>query len=125
MKINKKADADVKKYVKFIQALCEKLDSDVKLEVEFTDGINAAEDTSASMASITSEYGIVIVLPDFIKSNASAFVYNTAMESYYRKEGFEDDWIEKNAKVFSKPLPFSLEHALCLSHYLTHKLNDN
>lgn len=94
-------------------------------------GIELAEDIafnsdhtqSAMEMSISTDLGVVIVLPDFKNMSAAAVVLNLGIVQAMMKEGFEIDYIEKNGDIYSNPIAFTDSTVEVLGYYLTHRLN--
>lgn len=122
MKTDCKASLTVRRYTDAIVAAAQNYDPEVDIELEYMEALSEDETCSADQAYIVTSLGIILVLPDFKKSSAVATIYNVAQEKYYRKEGFEEDWIDAHAKVFSRFRVFSKANAKLFGYYLTHKL---
>lgn len=79
----------------------------------------------AQRVYIKTDFGVVVVLPDFINRSASACTINIGMVKGMSMEGFTDEQIDQEGRIFSKPVPFTKSGIEVLSYYLTHKLFTN
>lgn len=110
----------------FAHSICEWIyerfpDSPIDLEEDFA--LNDTETMHSRRMSVSTNFGAVMILPDFRKQSAAAVVINLGMIRGMQKEGFDDKFIEENGQIYSDPIPFTDSSVEILGYYLTHKIN--
>ena len=93
-------------------------------DVDYTPCINKEQTVQADSATITSEFGIVIVFPDFIRKSAGAAILKVGVINSMQQEGFDEEFIENEGEIYGDLLPFTKENAELFGYYLTHKLQN-
>lgn len=125
MKHNEVIVEAVKSYTEAIVEAAKKHSVDADIDVDFDDAYNAEENESATAAVITSKLGVVMVFPDFNKKGACASIYNVGLAKWMIAEGFTEEQIEQEGRVFSQVLPYSKKNVEVFGYYLTHKIDYN
>ena len=118
-------DAQVEKFAHAICKWVAERFPDRQLELH-DDGDMALDETETKRARImyiTTELGTVRILPDFRKKSSVAMVINMGMVNAMLKEGYDYDYIGREGKIYSDPVPFKESTVEVLGYYLTHKLN--
>lgn len=119
-KLDEKADAEVRRYCHEIVDLANAMNVEADIELNFELAVSK-DDIHAAEGVITSEYGVVMVFPDFVNQSAKACVLQIGMIQYLRKEGFSEDEIWTNHPIFGAMLDKSPKSVAMFAHYLTHK----
>lgn len=96
---------------------------DGEVSVDFDPCYSADEKYTCSQATITSEYGVIVVFPDFKKKSARACVVNLGLINAMQMEGFDNDYIEQEGKVYGTLVPQNTETVEAFAYYLTHKID--
>lgn len=122
-KLDKVVDTAVKTYTELIVAAAKNYKFEIDIDVDFTEAIHTSGKKAASSATIVSELGVVIVFPNFKNKSAEATTYNVGLSQAMLSEGYEEEYIEKEGKVFGSLLPATQSSADILGYFLTHKLD--
>lgn len=93
------------------------------LEIEYDLCINTEQTFAANSATICSDIGIVMVFPDFRQKSAQACILNVGLMNAMVKEGYDDEHIKKEGKVYGKLLQKNEDNVEMFSYFLTHKLD--
>ena len=123
LKFDEKTDTAVKTYVELIIAAAKNYKFEIDIDVNYTEAVDTTGKKAANSASIVSELGVVIVFPDFKKKTAWAATYKVGLARSMLSEGYEEDYIEREGKVYSSLLPISQSNADAFGYFLTHKLD--
>lgn len=123
MKFNEPADRAVKEYTELIIDAAKSYRFDIDIDAEFTEITDKAGKNYASSATIISEIGVVVIFPDFKKKAASAATYNVGLARAMEMEGYTEDHIESEGRVFGTLLPVTQTNAEVLAYFLTHKID--
>lgn len=94
----------------------------VRIDVNLDLCLNSSEQYASNQAAIISDLGVVAVFPDFVNRTASACIVNRGVIHNMKSEGFDDDFIQDNGKIYSNPIPFTQQSIDMLGYYLTHKI---
>ena len=122
-KLDKVADTAVKTYTELIVAAAKNYKFEIDIDVDFTEAIDTTGKRAASSATIISELGVVIVFPNFKNKSAEATTYNIGLSRAMLSEGYEEEYIEKEGKVFGALMSASQSNADIFGFFLTHKLD--
>jgi len=123
MKFNKAADSAVKEYTELIIAAAKVYKFDIDIDAEFSEITDKTGKNYASSSTIISEIGVVVVFPDFKKKTATAAPYNVGLARAMEMEGYTEEYIESEGRVFGELLPIAQTNAEVLAYFLTHKIN--
>jgi hypothetical protein len=123
IKPDDKAAEAVCHYAQEIVAAVKLSNFEVEVEVEYIEAVSADNKLSANSAYITTDLGVVVVFPNFKRKNAMAAILNAGLVRCMEREGYDDDYIEKNGKIYSKLLPCNKENVNMFGYYLTHKVD--
>lgn len=93
------------------------------LDIDYDLCINTEQTFAANSATICSDIGIVMVFPDFKHKSAQACVLNVGLMNAMEKEGYEEEYIRREGKIYSKLLQKNENNVEMFSYYLTHKLD--
>lgn len=119
----KHTDNAVKAYVADIIAAATSFeDYSGELDVGYHSCFNTAKTRHASTATITSELGVVVVMPDFRRRSARAAVLNLGVINAMQKEGFDEEYIERKGDIYGNLLAKSTQAAEMFGYYLTHRV---
>lgn len=121
--LDERTNTAVKEYTELIVASAKNYKYEIDIDVDFSDAYNLAGTKTASSATIVSELGVVIVFPDFKKKSAKATTYNVGLSRAMLNEGYDEEHIEKEGKVFGALMPASQDNADIFGYFLTHKLD--
>lgn len=113
---------------KFARSICEWISNrfpERNIELNDDDGMALNEDHTrhARVMYVSTDLGHVRILPDFSNRSAAAMVINLGMVSAMLKEGYDYDYIGREGRIYSDPVPFKESSVEVLGYYLTHKLN--
>lgn len=123
MKINVKVDEAVKKYAEDIMENAKKMVPTINIECDYLEAQNTEMSEQANSAMITSELGIVIVFPDFNKKTASACILNLGELHRMQSEGFDEEFIETEGKIYGKSKAYNKNNVNTFAYYLSHKID--
>jgi hypothetical protein len=125
MKRNAKVSKAVKSYANDIVNNIKQSNSNISIELDFSVLTNTNQTESAETAIIVTDIGIVVVRPDFKKKSAQAAIFKVGEAERLKREGFEQEWIEKHGRVYSMLMPYNEDNVTVLSYYLSHKIDIN
>jgi hypothetical protein len=94
----------------------------VEVDVDLVLCLDSKEEYASNQASIVSNLGIVVVFPDFTNKTAKACIVNKGMINNMKSEGFDEEFIQNNGKIYSNLFDFTKDNIHTLGYYLTHKL---
>jgi len=123
MKPNETVVDAVKAYANDIVQSAKAYNIDTDVDVDFDDAFNTEETESATAAVITSKLGVVMVFPDFVKKSACASIYNVGLAKWMIAEGFSEERVHEEGKVFGATMPHNKKNVETLGYYLTHKID--
>lgn len=123
-KINQPADRAVREFCDEIVAVANRLNPDADLELSY-EYATSEDDFHSTEGVISSNFGIVMVFPDFRNDCAKAAIMNIGLIQALRKEGFEEDeiFLGDKHKIFGELVPFSSEAVQKFAYHLTHRIN--
>lgn len=125
MKSNEKIIKAVEQYAEAIVSAIKEQKYDFDYDLDYAEAYNESNTEEARSALITTAIGVVVVIPDFKKKGARACVLKLGEMRRLELEGFDEEFIEREGKIYGDLLPFSSSNAEVLAYYLTHKLNYN
>jgi len=96
---------------------------EIKVSIDFDTAINSDQTFIAAKARINSDLGTIMVFPNFGKKSSSAYILNRGMINRMRKEGFSEEFIQRNGGIYSDQFNFTQKNVKMLGYYLTHKIN--
>lgn len=123
MKLNETIVDAVKAYANDIVESTKAYNIDLEVDVDFDEAYNSEETESATAAVITSKLGVVMVFPDFVKKGAAASIYNVGLAKWMLAEGFTEEQVNEEGKVFGATMPHNKKNVETLGYYLTHKID--
>ena len=123
MKSNEKVIKAVEKYAETIISAIKEYKFDFDYDLDYAEAYNEDHTVEARSALITTMIGVVVVIPDFKKNSAKACVLNLGEMHRMKLEGFDEDFIEREGKIYGDLLSFTATNAEVLAYYLTHKIN--
>lgn len=123
MKFNEKTNKAVEQYAEAIIHAIKDYQYDFDYDLDYAEAYNETNTEEARSALITTSIGVVIVIPDFKKKSAKACVMNLGEMRRMQLEGFDEEFIEREGKIYGELIPFSEASAEVLAYYLTHKIN--
>lgn len=95
-----------------------------EVDVGFDPCLDSEEKLQALQATITTDIGVVVILPVFSKKSAVGTTLNIGLINGMRQEGFEDDFIFSEGLIYTDLLQFNTKNTKTLAYYLTHKLKN-
>jgi hypothetical protein len=125
MKRNAKISKVVKSYANDIVNNVKQSNSNISIELDYSVLTNTAQTESAQTAIIVTDLGIVVVRPDFKKKSAQATIFKVGEAERLKKEGFEQEWIERHGRIYGALMPYNEDNVIVLSYYLSHKIDIN
>lgn len=123
MKSNEKVIKAVDQYAEAIVNAIKEYQFDFDYDLDYAVAYNDANTEEARSAMITTPFGVVVVVPDFKKKSAKACVLNLGEMRRLQLEGFDEEFIENEGKIYGDLLSFTTTNAEVLAYYLTRKLN--
>ena len=96
---------------------------DIKVSIDFDTAINSDQTLAAAKAKIDSDFGTIMVFPNFGKKTSCAYILNRGMVNRMLKEGFSEEFIQRNGGIYSDEFEFTQKNVKMLGYYLTHKIN--
>ena len=96
---------------------------DIEISIDFDTAISSDRTRVAAKARINSELGTIMVFPNFGKNSSSAYILNRGIINRMRKEGFSEEFIQRNGGIYSDQFNFTQKSVKQLGYYLTHKIN--
>lgn len=123
-KINQPADQAVRQFCDEIMAVANRMNSSAELELSY-EYATSEDDVHSAEGVISSDFGIVMVFPDFRNDSAKAAVMNIGLIQALRKEGFGEDeiFLSNDHKIFGELHPFSSEAVHMFANHLTRRIN--
>jgi hypothetical protein len=118
-------DQKVEKYADAIREWILKEFPDVEVTMTADTASNTEGDLHTQRVYLKTDFGVVIVMPNFAERCAAACTINLGLWHGMILEGFDDDTIDKEGKLLSKPLNHSEHSVELLGYYLTHKIFGN
>lgn len=94
-----------------------------EIDINFDPCTSADQKYTSNQATITSELGVIVVFPDFVKKSAAACVVNLGLINAMQMEGFDNDFIEQEGKVYGTLVPQNSDTVETFAYYLTHKID--
>jgi hypothetical protein len=64
-----------------------------------------------------------MIFPNFGKKTSCAYILNRGMVNRMLKEGFSEEFIQRNGGIYSDEFEFTQKNVKMLGYYLTHKIN--
>jgi hypothetical protein len=98
---------------------------DIKVSIDFDTAINSGQTHMASKARIDSDLGTIMVFPNFGKKRSSAYILNRGVINRMLKEGFSEEFIQRNGGIYSDEYEFTQMNVKKLWYYLTHKISND
>lgn len=123
MKLNEAIVDAVKSYAGDVVESAKAYSVNSDIDVEYDEAYNEEETESATAAVITSKFGMVMIFPDFAKKNAIASIYNVGLAKWMLAEGFTEEQVNEEGKVFGAIMPYNKKNVETLGYYLTHKID--
>lgn len=123
MKSNEKVIKAVEQYAETIINAIKEYRFDFEYDLDYAEAYNDSNTEQARSALITTAIGVVIVVPDFKKKAAKACVLNLGEMHRMKLEGFDEEFIEREGKIYGDLLSFTESNAEVLAYYLTHKID--
>lgn len=123
MKSNEKVIKAVEQYAEAIVNAIKEYQYDFDYDLDYAEAYNDTNTEEARSALITTSIGVVVVIPDFKKKAAKACVLNLGEMRRMQLEGFDEEFIENEGKIYGDLLSFTATNAEVLAYYLTHKIN--
>lgn len=122
MKHNEAITSAVEAYTGLIIEAVKTFRHDMSVDVDIVP-CESTDKEEANSIMITTPIGVVIVMPNFAKKEAFACIFNLGELSRLQKEGFDDEFIEKEGRIYGDMLPMSKKNAEKFAYYLTHKID--
>lgn len=122
---DEQADNSAKIYAEAIRDEIYQLDGSQIGNLNFDHEVVANTDHSKKARSvlIRSNFGAVIVFPNFLKKGtAAAAVLNLGVIRGMQKEGYTPEYIQENGKIYGDMRPFEKKNVELFAYYLTHKI---
>ena len=120
--LDEKTDMAVMEMVSAIVRKVNSLNPSIEVDVDHGTCLNSTEEYSSSQASISSKFGIIVILPNFRNKTAYGCVLNKGIIHNMQSEGFDDEFIQSEGKIYSDPIVFNDSNVHLLGYYLTHKI---
>lgn len=113
---------------KFATEICEWIyerfpDKEINFINDGDMAISSDEKSYAREMYVSTDLGTVRILPDFKKHSAVGMVINMGLVNAMIKEGYDYDYIAREGKIYSNPVPYKDSAVDVFGYYLTHKLN--
>ncbi len=93
------------------------------VDVDFDNVINADHSLHALSAIITTKFGMVTVLPDFIKRKSWACIVHMGVIKGMQQEGFDEEYIQKEGHIYGSLLEYNKMNVKILGTYLSCKMD--
>jgi hypothetical protein len=97
---------------------------DIKVSIDFDTAINLSQTLIAVKAKIDSDFGTIMIFPNFGKKSSAAYILNRGVINRMFKEGFSEEFIQRNGSIYSDEFEFNQKNIKMLGYYLTHKINN-
>jgi glucosamine 6-phosphate synthetase-like amidotransferase/phosphosugar isomerase protein len=123
MKINETVNNAVEKYVDSIVSELKDINYGLEVDVDYEPCLSTDNNQKSISAKISTEFGIIVVLPNFNKLSAIATVLKLGEINRLHSEGFSDEFIETEGKIYGEFLNYSKKNVAILSYYLSHKIS--
>lgn len=123
MKSNEKVIKAVEQYAETIINAIKEYRYDFEYDLDYAEAFNDTNTEQARSALITTAIGVVVVVPDFKKKGAKACVLNLGEMHRMTLEGFDEEFIEREGKIYGDLLSYTESNAEVLAYYLTHKID--
>ena len=125
MKFNEKVTKSVELYTEAIVNAVKEHRFDSEVDIDYAEAYNESNTEESRSALITTPLGVVIVFPNFKGKHAKACILNLGEMKRMEMEGFTEEFIEKEGKIYGKTMPFTETNAELFAYYLTHKIDNN
>ena len=122
MKLHIVIDDVVKNFATDIIVSAKEYNPDIDIDISFYECMNDSQTQVAHQAIITSDIGIITIFPDFAKKSAQATIIRVGELKRLIAEGFDDEFIDAEGKVYGDLLDYNEKHVKMFGYYLTHKL---
>ncbi len=121
---DKAADDAAKRYAEAVRDEIYELDGSQIGKVNFSHEMVASSDQKKKARSIVirTDFGAVLVLPDFKKKSASATILNLGVIRAMKQEGYTSEYIQENGKIYGDVRSFDKKNVQLFAYYLTHKI---
>lgn len=95
----------------------------LEVEVDLDPCLNSDETYQANSSLITTKHGMVTVFPDFNRTSARAAVVCVGAIAQMVAEGFTEEQIQEDCKVYGQLVPPCTENYSLFGYYLSHKIS--
>ena len=116
--VNEDINDCVVNFTEAIVRAAKKKNNLVHIEVNYEEALKLGESEKSIKSSISTEYGLVCVYPDFKNNSAKALIINRGLIHSMTLEGFDAKKINES-KVYGSPFEFSEEIVKVFGAYLT------
>ena len=82
---------------------------------------NSDETLHCQRIYLKTDYGVVVIMPNFKDRCAAASIINLRLWRWMTLEGFDDEAIDREGRLLSKPVNYSQNMVEVMSYYLTHE----
>lgn len=118
-------DQKVEKFVDAIQRDILKNFPDASVQMTGDTVSNSTETLHCQRVYLKTQHGVVVVMPNFVDRCAAASIINLRLWRWMILEGFDDNAIDKEGKLLSKPINHTESAVEIMSYYLTHGAPNN
>lgn len=122
MKTIQVIDDSVKNFVNEIVAEIKNIKFTTDVDVDFCDAESECLQYKSISCIISTDLGTVAIFPNFVKNSSSGAIFNYGLENRYISEGFDEESIDKEARVWTNIKDYSSESTKVFANYLTTKL---
>lgn len=98
-------------------------DKDMEVSIDFDLAVNSTSTLSAAKARIESSLGAIMIFPNFRNRSATAYILNRGVISRMLREGFSEEFVQRNGNIYSDEFKFTQKNVNLLGYYLTHKID--
>jgi len=102
MKSNEKVTKAVETYVETIVRYIKEYSYTTEVDVDYAEAFNEDNTQESRSAIVTTKLGAVVVMPNFKKKFACATVVNLGTIRQMEMEGFDEEFIEKEGKIYGE-----------------------
>lgn len=115
----------VEDFAESIMAKIRELSPDLEIRSTADTAVSNTGEASALRVYIKTDFGVVIVTPDFANRSSAAFAINLGLVRCMSMEGFTDEQIDKESKIYSDMVKFTSTGTEIMAYYLSHKISSS
>ena len=122
MVLNKAVNSAVKAFVSDISRSIQEKNFLLDIDIDWAEA-DDGKCSKAESAIISTEFGSVVVVPDFKKKGARACIIDLGRINCLQQEGFSEEFIETKGHIYRPLKMYSKKNVDYFAYYLSQKLD--